>query len=190
MGSIPWSRRSPGEGNGYPLQYSCLENLMDRGVWWAVGFPGGSDSKQPICSAGDLGSIPGLGKSPGEENGNSLQYSWLGNPMDRGAGQAMVHWVGHKELDTEQLTLTLKDSMTAGCNTEALSWMKAKFCHKQLPRRQGCHVGLRSGCTRRQDDSKLEISGQLVCDKQAGVCKVSQTFCELVSLNNFVGSGA
>ena len=59
---------------------------MDRGVWWAAGFPGGSDSKQPICSAGDLGSIPGLGKSPGEENGNSLQYSWLGNPMDREAG--------------------------------------------------------------------------------------------------------
>ena len=36
MGSIPGSGRSPGEGNGNPLQYSCLENLMDRGVWWAV----------------------------------------------------------------------------------------------------------------------------------------------------------
>ena len=36
MGSIPELGRSPGEGNGNPLQYSCLENLMDRGVWWAV----------------------------------------------------------------------------------------------------------------------------------------------------------
>ena len=35
QGSIPGSRRSPGEGNGYPLQYSCLENPMDRGAWWA-----------------------------------------------------------------------------------------------------------------------------------------------------------
>ena len=35
---------------------------MDRGVWWATGFPGGSESKQPACNAGDLGSIPGLGK--------------------------------------------------------------------------------------------------------------------------------
>ena len=35
-GSIPGSRRSPGEGNGYPLQYSCLENFMDRGAWWAA----------------------------------------------------------------------------------------------------------------------------------------------------------
>ena len=36
MGSIPWSRRSPGEGNGNPFQYSCLENPMDRGDWWAI----------------------------------------------------------------------------------------------------------------------------------------------------------
>ena len=36
LGSIPWSGRSPGEGNGYPLQYSCLENAMDRGAWWAT----------------------------------------------------------------------------------------------------------------------------------------------------------
>ena len=35
-GSIPWSGRSPGEGNGNPLQYSCLENPMDRGAWWAT----------------------------------------------------------------------------------------------------------------------------------------------------------
>ena len=49
------------------------------------GFPGGSDGKASVCDAGDLGSIPGLGRSPGEGNGNALQYSCLENPMDRGA---------------------------------------------------------------------------------------------------------
>ena len=50
------------------------------------------------ASAGDQGSIPGLGRSPGEGNGNPLQYSCLGNPMDRGASQATVHGVT-KESD-------------------------------------------------------------------------------------------
>ena len=48
------------------------------------GAPGGSDDKAPACNAGDLGSIPGLGRSPGEGNGNPLQYSCLENPVDRG----------------------------------------------------------------------------------------------------------
>ena len=56
-------------------------------------FPGGSDGKASVCSAGDLGSIPGLWKSPGEGNGNPLQYSCLENPMDRGAWYATVHGV-------------------------------------------------------------------------------------------------
>ena len=47
-----------------------------------------SDSKESVCNAGDPGSIQGLGRPPGEGNGNSLQYSCLGNPMDRGAWQA------------------------------------------------------------------------------------------------------
>ena len=46
------------------------------------GFPGGSDGKASVCNAGDLGSIPGLGRSPGEGNGNPIQYSCLENPMD------------------------------------------------------------------------------------------------------------
>ena len=50
-----------------------------------VGFPGGSDGKESACNAGDLGSIPGLGDSPGEVHCNPLQYSCLENPMDRGA---------------------------------------------------------------------------------------------------------
>ena len=49
------------------------------------GFPGGSDSKAYACNAGDPGAIPGLGRSPGEGNGNPLQHSCLENPMDGGA---------------------------------------------------------------------------------------------------------
>ena len=55
------------------------------------GFPGGSDSKASACSAGDPGLIPGLGRSPGEGNGNPLQDYCLGNPMDGGAWWAAVH---------------------------------------------------------------------------------------------------
>ena len=54
---------------------------------------GGSDGKESVCNAGDLDSVPGLGRSPGEGNGNSLQYSCLENPMDRGAWWATVHVV-------------------------------------------------------------------------------------------------
>ena len=58
-----------------------------------LGFLGGSDSKESTCNVGDLGSIPGLGKSPGGGHGNLLQYSCLENPMDRGAWWATVHGV-------------------------------------------------------------------------------------------------
>ena len=64
-----------------------------------LGFPGGSDSKESVCNAGDLASIPGLGRSLGEGNGNPFQYSCLGNSKDRGAWQAIIHGVS-KELDT------------------------------------------------------------------------------------------
>jgi len=50
-----------------------------------LGFPGGSDSKASACNVGDLGSIPGSVRSPGEGNGNPLQHSCLENPMDGGA---------------------------------------------------------------------------------------------------------
>ena len=56
-----------------------------------AGFPGGSEVKASACNAGDLGSIPGLGRFPGEGNGNPLLYSCLENPMDRGAWWATVH---------------------------------------------------------------------------------------------------
>ena len=64
-------------------------------IYTALGkcFPGGSDGKEPACNAGDLGSVPGLGRSPGGGNGNSLQYSCLENSMDRGTWWVTVHGV-------------------------------------------------------------------------------------------------
>ena len=174
MGCSPWGREDSdtterihfhfslsciGEGNGSPLQCSCLENPRDGGAWWAAiygvtqsrtrlnqlssssssrqeepskkhlefppvtkmankmqdflhgrvtaihylplhnkGLPGGSDSKESACKEGDLGSIPGSGRSPGEGNGNPFQYSCLENPMDRGAWRATVHRVAKSSL--------------------------------------------------------------------------------------------
>ena len=65
-------------GNGEERTFE--RELSGQGV-----FPDGSDGKASACNAGDLGSIPGLGRSPGEGNGNPLQYSCLENPMDGGA---------------------------------------------------------------------------------------------------------
>ena len=74
-------------------------------IWVLVtitrGFTGGSVIKNPPANAGDTGSIPGSGRYPGEENGNPLQYSCLGNPTDRGDLWAIVHRV-EKELDIEK----------------------------------------------------------------------------------------
>ena len=58
-----------------------------------MGFPGGSDDKQSPCNAGDPGSIPGSGRSPGEGDGYLFQDFYLENSMDRGAWQATVHGV-------------------------------------------------------------------------------------------------
>ena len=107
-GSIPGLGRYPGEGNGNPLQYSCLENPMDRGSWRATvcgvaesdttkhltlitlispstiprGFPDSSIGKESACNEGDPGSIPGLGRPPGEGKGYPLQCSGLEKSMN------------------------------------------------------------------------------------------------------------
>ena len=156
-GLIPGLGWSPGEGNVNPLQYSCLENPMDRGTWRAIAhgvtsighnlaptppppsfwdstdliqlysfsvtclhsksllcwpwffffffielihpkiFPYNSVGKESACNVGDLGSFPGLGRSPGIGNGNPLQYSYPENPMDRGAWQATVYGVAKSQ---------------------------------------------------------------------------------------------
>ena len=62
------------------------------------GFPGSSVTKNLPANAGDVGSIPGSGRSPGERNSNPLQYSCQGNPMDRGAWPAIVHGVAKSRI--------------------------------------------------------------------------------------------
>ena len=75
-----------------------------------LGFPGGSDGKASACDAGNLGSIPGLGRSPGEGNGNRLQCSCLGNSTDRRAWWATIHGVQRVgyDLATKPLPTTIK----------------------------------------------------------------------------------
>ena len=77
-----------------------------------MGFPSSSGGKGSACSAGDLGSTPGLGRSPGDGNGNPLQYSCLENSTDRGAWWATAHGVA--ELDTTE-RLTHNNSIVVCC---------------------------------------------------------------------------
>ena len=72
-----------------------------------LGFPGGSEAKASASNAGDLGSIPGLGRSPGEGNGNPLQYSCLENPMDGGAWWATVFRVAKSQTRLSDFTHSL-----------------------------------------------------------------------------------
>ena len=69
----------------------CIQTCL------CMGFPGGSDSKESACNTGDTGLIPGSGRSPGEGDGNPLQYSSLGNPMDRGTWRATVGGVANSQ---------------------------------------------------------------------------------------------
>ena len=69
-------------------------------------LPWGAEVKASACSAGDLGSIPGSGRSPGEGNGNPLQYSCLENPMDGGAWWATVYGVAKSRTRLSDLTFT------------------------------------------------------------------------------------
>ena len=71
-----------------------------------IGFSGGSDGKESACSEGNLGSFPGLGRSPGEGNGNLLQYSCLENPMDGGAWWITVNGVVKSRTRLSNITFT------------------------------------------------------------------------------------
>ena len=76
----------------------------------SLDFPGGSDGKASAYNAGNPGSIPGLGRSPGEGNGNPFQYSCLENPMDRGAWWTTVHGVAKSQTRLRSFTFTLEPS--------------------------------------------------------------------------------
>ena len=91
-----WTRKGPKSGMTY-LIIGILKNSCEP----VLGFPGGSDGKDSACNAGNPVSISGLGRSPGEGNGNPLQYSCLENPMDRRAWRTNSLW-GCKESDTAE----------------------------------------------------------------------------------------
>ena len=129
-GPIPGSGRSPGVGNGSPLQYSCLENPMDRGAWWTTvhgitksctwlrththtpdytlifldttGFPSVSVGKESACNAGDLCLIPGLGWWEVMATHSGI-LAWR-IPMDRGAGLTTVHGVAESQIHRATVT--------------------------------------------------------------------------------------
>ena len=80
-------------GENMSIFGSNTHKMIRSGLGSVLGFPCGSDGKESACNAGDLGSISGSGRSPGERSGNPLQYSCLENPMDRGAWQIIVQGV-------------------------------------------------------------------------------------------------
>ena len=85
-----------------PFEYHHPPYFSDRRL--------GSEVKASACSAGDLGSIPGLGRPPGEGNGNPLQYCYLANSMDGGAWWAIVHGVAKRRTRLSDFTHSLTHS--------------------------------------------------------------------------------
>ena len=86
-----------------------------------LGFPAGSDSKESACNTGDPGSIPGLRRSPGEQNGYPLQYSCLENYMDRGAWRAIVRGVTKSHLHSGHSRATDKVTLFSIANLILIS---------------------------------------------------------------------
>ena len=97
------------------------------------GFPGGSDSKESACNAGDLGSIPGLGKSPGGGNGNPLQCSCVENPHGQRSLAGYSPW-GRTESDT---TEQLGTQGRVHSNTAAGRQVRPLRLHKQCSAQPG-----------------------------------------------------
>ena len=119
LGGLPWggekTRPGPHElesvtsptcysATPEPLHPLSLHKRLCASPWdcgvasTRAGFPCGSDGRESACNAGDLGSIPGVGRSPGGGHGNILHYSCLENPVDRGAWQATVYRVAESGM--------------------------------------------------------------------------------------------
>ena len=97
------------------------------------GFSGGSHGEESTCKAGDLGSIPGLGRSPGEGNGNSLQSSCLENRMDSRGWQATVHGVAKSQTRLSHFHLSvpqviLHNALYVSLNVPCLCWLWLVTC--------------------------------------------------------------
>ena len=113
---------STGAGEWEKAREEAREGVI-WGLWVSVkmfDFPGGSDTKVSAYNEGDPGSIPGLGRSPGERNGNPLQYSWLENPMDGESWQATVHGVTKSRTDwATSLSSTWDRKHFKGCRDKS-----------------------------------------------------------------------
>ena len=120
--AVPWPEGRPTSRADTSLILLCL-HLPERGKEMVnVCFPGGSGVKASAWNAGDPGSIPGLGRSPGEGNGNPLQYSCLKNPMDGGAWRATVRGVPRVGHDwATSLSLFLSSVPTSAATPGPLS---------------------------------------------------------------------
>ena len=92
-------------GKVSPGLHSCFETPNWEILGWQA-LPGDSEVKTSAWNAGDLGSIPGLGRSPGERNGNPLQYSCLENPVEGGAWWATVHGISKSQTRLNDFTFT------------------------------------------------------------------------------------
>ena len=79
----------------------CVSGYIHKHVYVYTGLPWWPSSKESACNAGDADLIPGLGRSPGGGQANPLQYSWLEDPMDRGARQVTIHRVAKSRNTTE-----------------------------------------------------------------------------------------
>ena len=90
-------------------------------------FPGGSDGKASAYNAGDLGSIPGSGRSPGKGNGNPLQYSCLENSVDGGAWQATVHGVAKNRTRLSDFTFTETHTTESFCCTAEINTLEINY---------------------------------------------------------------
>ena len=101
---------SQGRGRGSLVGCRLWPSGVPRGPATSTGSLASQDGKVSAYNAGDLGSIPGLGRSPGEGNGNPLQYSCLENHMDRGAWWAIVHGVAKSQTQLKRLSSSSSSS--------------------------------------------------------------------------------
>ena len=132
-------------------------------IWHVMGFPGGSDDKESACNAGDPGSIPGSGRSPGEGNGNSLQYSCLENSKDREVWQATIQgiaksriWLTHTHTHTHTLVFcdqAHKLRLAGQISSQKIKW-KNKI--KQLARAEDNKLKVKLQSERPDGQQKYE----------------------------------
>ena len=110
-------------------------------------FPGGSDGKVSAYNVRDPGSIPGLGRSPGEGNGNPLQFSCLENPMDGGTWQAIVHGVAKGWTQLRDFTFTFRQYIkkqnitlpTTACLVKAMAFLVVMhLCESRIRKKAEC----------------------------------------------------